>query len=282
VAHAAEDVRRWRGPKRIYERWTEQQAAMARLEPLSPEPVVDDVARRVIERLTAKYAFDAYTKVPASRAATRDESHAPVALANAGESLAALPLPRFLAGDCGPSAADKGTATHLLLEHLHYADALDDAGVRRQLDALVERDLIAEAQAKCVDVASIVWLVNSEIGEMLRDAKRAKREVAVYLAAAAEGAEGSVDPLDQVMIRGRLDALVIDDDSVTIVDYKTDAVSEAHVPERAESYRAQLATYARAVERITGKPVKGALLAFLTPRVIWRLPLSPVLGGEAG
>jgi ATP-dependent helicase/nuclease subunit A len=283
VAHDPDAVRQWRGPRPTYERWTERQAALARLEPISPAPPPDDVARRVIGRLTAPYPFEPFTRVAASRAATRDETHAPpAASASASGSAAALPLPRFLAGDCGPSAADKGTATHLLLEHLDYAAPLDEDGIRGQLGGLVDRELLTEAQASCVDVASIVWLAGSEAGAMLRDAKRTRREVPVYLADAPEGpgVPPSDDPLDQVMIRGRLDALVIDDSSVTIIDYKTDAVSEAQVPARAEAYRAQLATYARAVERITGKPVKAALLAFLTPRVVWtlRLPLPGTPG----
>jgi ATP-dependent helicase/nuclease subunit A len=278
VTHDADAVRQWRGPKQTYEQWTERQAAMARLEPLpetSPS-VPDETAQRVIARLTATYRFDAYTQVPASRAATRDEGHAAIAyVGGAAEWLAALPLPRFLAGDCLPSATDKGTATHLVLEHLDYEHTADQAGLRKQIEAMVERDLLTEAQAECVDVASILWLAGSEVGQLLRDARHARREVPVYLAIEAEGAaNGSSDPLDQVMIRGRLDALVIYGKSVTIIDYKTDAVTAEQVEERAEAYRSQLQTYARAIERITGMKVEAALLAFLTPRVAFRLDLT--------
>ena len=73
------------------------------------------------------------------------------------------------------------------------------------------------------------------------------------------------------MIRGRLDALVIDGESVTIVDYKTDNVTAERMAERAEAYRGQLQTYAWAMERITRKKVRAAFLAFLTPRMVWRL-----------
>ncbi|MDB5305202.1 MAG: ATP-dependent helicase, partial [Phycisphaerales bacterium] len=78
-------------------------------------------------------------------------------------------------------------------------------------------------------------------------------------------------PLDRTMIRGRLDVLVTGPEGATILDYKTDDVSKAAVPSRAEFYRPQLAAYRDAIEKITGMPVARVWLVFLTPRVLFPL-----------
>ena len=53
------------------------------------------------------------------------------------------------------------------------------------------------------------------------------------------------------------------DGGITVVDYKTDRVTAAQVPERAAHYRGQLAAYARALGRIFERPVTRCVLWFL-------------------
>ena len=49
---------------------------------------------------------------------------------------------------------------------------------------------------------------------------------------------------------------------VTVLDFKSDRVTEETLPERVRQYRPQVLAYAGALERIYGKPVKEALLYF--------------------
>ena len=48
-----------------------------------------------------------------------------------------------------------------------------------------------------------------------------------------------------------------------MLDYKTDRVTPAQVPERAERYRGQLSAYAKALEQIFKQPVRQCILWFL-------------------
>ena len=98
-----------------------------------------------------------------------------------------------------------------------------------------------------------------------------RREVPFYLAVApSEFSSGaaSTDLLDQVMIRGRIDAMLIEGDELTVIDYKTDRVTRDKVPERAAFYAGQVAIYRRAMERITGKGVGEVYLVFLAARMV--------------
>src|SRR5205814_7244069 len=126
-----------------------------------------------------------------------------------------------------------------------------------------------------VDRPALAWLVDTDVGQLLgTHASRLRREVPVYVAAPPEqfGAVPSDDPMDQVMVRGRLDVLVPTPAGATIIDFKTDAVRPDEVPARAEHYRSQMDQYRRAVQTITGKPVAAAYLVFLAPRIVTRLP----------
>jgi ATP-dependent helicase/nuclease subunit A len=51
-------------------------------------------------------------------------------------------------------------------------------------------------------------------------------------------------------------------DGITVVDFKTDYVTEDTLPEVLERYRPQVDTYSRALERIYEMPVKGTCLYF--------------------
>jgi ATP-dependent helicase/nuclease subunit A len=135
---------------------------------------------------------------------------------------------------------------------------------------MVSSGNITDVQAECVDVGAIEWLMRQDVGAMLREnSDKLLREVPVYFA--MDSAGESVDPMDQIMVRGRLDLLVPAGDEFVILDYKTDRVSGEQLEQRAEIYREQLELYAEAIQRITGKKVAQTILVFLHPREIRRL-----------
>ena len=112
--------------------------------------------------------------------------------------------------------------------------------------------------------------MRQDVGSLLREnSDGLLREVPVYFAMNSE--DGSTDPMDQIMVRGRLDLVVPIGDEFVIVDYKTDRVSGEELEQRAEIYRGQLELYTEAIQRITGKKVAKTLLVFLHPREIRRL-----------
>ncbi|MBJ7458254.1 MAG: UvrD-helicase domain-containing protein [Thermoleophilaceae bacterium] len=67
--------------------------------------------------------------------------------------------------------------------------------------------------------------------------------------------------LDGELREGVVDLLFEADDGLVIVDYKTDAVSGEDFAAASDSYRSQVAAYARLVEQVTGRAVtRGVLL----------------------
>ena len=67
---------------------------------------------------------------------------------------------------------------------------------------------------------------------------------------------------EKILLQGVVDCALVEEDGITVVDFKTDRVTEETLPERARQYRPQVLAYAGALERIYGKPVKEAVLYF--------------------
>src|SRR5205085_1313102 len=100
--------------------------------PLDPPPPMNEEARHVIDRLTMKYRFAAFTQLAAVDSATaeakrhRAEQEIYVGGGTSGfDAPVILDPPRAVRTELKPSAADIGSAVHLVLEHLDFARKCD-------------------------------------------------------------------------------------------------------------------------------------------------------------
>jgi ATP-dependent helicase/nuclease subunit A len=270
--HAERQVREWatRAERRAV--LSDRQLRLARLEPLVPAPLVHPQAQRVIERLTRDYPHRRFTTLPAARsvgALTKTGRVAPAGSSDWHEPLVPFDIelrsPRCVLGTVKPSPTDIGSATHLVLEHLDFSRPCDRDDLKGQVAELVQRKLLERNVADVVDLDSIVWMMNTPVGALLRrNAQALFRELAIYFPLTLD----SADPFDRTMVRGRADVVIPDRDGAVIVDYKTDAVTTQTVDARAEFYRPQLGQYRHAMGEILGEPVTKAVLVFLKPRVL--------------
>lgn len=180
------------------------------------------------------------------------------------ESEFVLPMPTFLS-TAAPTGADRGTATHLLLQHLDFTSSDTLAAIAAQVQRLVDRRVLDARLAAEIDLDAVLWFVSTDLArQFARSPSRLHRELSLLV---REPAEGAGDTLaDRRMIRGRIDALLDDPAGLTLIDYKTDRVTGTRLLERIELYRGQIHAYADAMQRIAGKPVRSAMLAFLHSR----------------
>jgi ATP-dependent helicase/nuclease subunit A len=281
TCHGSAEVAAWRAPGGARLAESPRLAALAALEPLDPPPPRDGLAEEAISRLTFTYPFQAFAAQPAVRPVVVHTLQPASSTGQAGKPAPQLAPPRFMLENAPPSAADVGSATHLVLEHLDFSRPLNSADLDAQVADLVARRIVDSASAKLADRGGILWLAGTDVGRLLRDnASRLLRELPIYLAAPPD-AGSSADNMDQVMVRGRIDVLVPAPGGATVVDFKTDAVSTDAVESRARAYEHQMRQYCDAVARITGVPAARACIVFLTPRVVWEMPGSAPAGAPA-
>ena len=156
-----------------------------------------------------------------------------------------------------------GSATHLVLRHLDLAGPCDAAAVAACAADLVARELLEPALAPVVDTAAMARLLTGDVGLRLRAAAREgrlRREVPFAMRLSAAEVHGVEAPDEWVLVQGVIDALVVEDDGLLLVDYKTD---RGDVTAAAERYRRQLGLYARAAASAWKRPVREAWLCFL-------------------
>jgi len=170
-----------------------------------------------------------------------------------------------LSGEERPlSAAEKGTATHLVLQYMDFARSGSPEAVRQEIERLRQARFLSDREAQAVDAGAIVKLFSSPLGERMRSAPEMHREFKFSLLCDAEEIFGTA-PGESLLLQGVVDCYLVEDGAITVIDYKTDALrNRAEALERAQSYAGQLRAYARALTRICGLPVRECVLYFLS------------------
>ena len=67
---------------------------------------------------------------------------------------------------------------------------------------------------------------------------------------------------EQVLLQGVVDCALLEEDGITVLDFKTDHITEETLPDALRRYRLQVDTYGEALERIYQMPVKEKYLYF--------------------
>ncbi len=166
--------------------------------------------------------------------------------------------PRFLSGQRPLTADQRGTAMHLVLQYLPL-----DGSAQETVDRLLARRLLTPEQAEAVDVGAIDRYLASSLAEELRHAERLEQEFCFSLLVPAGMYYPELGEEDEVLLQGVVDLYAVTDGKVTVVDFKTDRVTEWTLPEKVAQYRPQLEAYSGALEKILDKPVARRVLYFL-------------------
>lgn len=268
ISHSQEELGAWKDEHLARPAFSARQRDLTDLAPADRPPARSAEAARVLARFESVYPFEPLTQLAATTSPTGLKSVDPSAeeffvASEDGE----LSLPDFLSATSKSlSAADVGTATHLVLEHLDYSRPCDEADIRSQVADLLSRGLINDSQRAAVDVEAIAWLAASNLGKLLRaNADGLRREVPFAAARATE----LRDPRDAVMLRGQIDLMVPVGGGMIVVDYKTDRVKADEVGQRAQTYQAQVWAYRDALGNIANQKVTAIYLVFLQARVVW-------------
>ncbi|MBR1455818.1 MAG: PD-(D/E)XK nuclease family protein, partial [Oscillospiraceae bacterium] len=204
------------------------------------------------------------SKVTATELKGRAEADADAASVAPPARESRFRMPDFTRKDKPVSGAEKGTATHLVLQYMDFSRTGSEAEVRAEIERLRARRFLSDREAAAVDAGAIVALFASPLGERMCRAAELHREFKFSLLCPAEEIFGRAAG-EEVLLQGVVDCYLVEDGGITVVDYKTDTLrTRVQALERAQSYAPQLNAYARALERIRGLPVRSCVLYFLS------------------
>ncbi len=150
------------------------------------------------------------------------------------------------ADDEGPAGASFGTDLHRILEHWDFRAAPETA-----FDGACPADLDeARRSAARETLLAFFGTENVWTQQRLPEATYIKRE------------ESFVLKLEGLRITGQIDLHFLWEDQRFLVDWKSDRVDEATIPDRIHHHQLQMALYALAL-REAGRPASRAFIAFL-------------------
>lgn len=227
-----------------------------------PDPeLVSELERKLAFEYSRKAACALPSKLTATELKGRHES-----VSDAQELTPAMGrtfrMPDFARADKPLTGTERGVAAHLVMQHMDFSRAGSAEEIQSEIERLERCGFITDKQAQAVDPAMIRGFFTSEIGQRVLSADRIRREFKFsLLCPAGEFYDGVED--ESLLLQGVVDCCIEEHGELTIIDYKTDYVTQETIQQRAEYYRGQLDAYAKAMERMLGLPVKETVLYFL-------------------
>ena len=104
---------------------------------------------------------------------------------------------------------------------------------------------------------------NSPFGKHIRDSKNVIREFKFSVLCDVE--EFYSEAINEkILLQGVVDLALIEEDGITVLDFKTDYATEDSIHLLSEKYKPQICAYANALTRIYQKPLKAAKLYFFS------------------
>lgn len=154
-----------------------------------------------------------------------------------------------------------GNAIHAALQYVRYEHCGSVDEVRREIRWLIAQGFLTQEQGDLVDCEKLSRFFASEIGCKLRSGCQYLREFkfsilddGTHYGAGLEG--------EWVLLQGVVDCALIEEDGITVIDFKTDNVTDQTLPAVVERYRPQVQTYGEALQKIYEMPIKAQYLYF--------------------
>ena len=166
-----------------------------------------------------------------------------------------------------------GTATHLAMQFLRYEACGSQAGVEAELSRLLAEGFLTARQARAVNRQWLGDFFRTELGQRLQRGQDVLREFKFSILADGRILQEDLTG-EKLLLQGVVDCCFMEEDGITVLDFKTDRVRPGGEAAAAARYGGQIRTYGQALSRIFGKPVKKLLLYFFQTGKLQEVPWS--------
>ena len=241
-----------------------EESAAVEMAPERQEQMPAGVLDTLHQAMTFRYPHLAATQTPSKRTATdrkgrlKDEEAAQEAQAPR-HSDRTWRQPEFLTGSTSGKA--RGSATHLAMQHLRYENCGRQAQISEEIHRLVSQGFLTQEQGEWISCHELEAFFATELGQKLRSGTPYLREFKFSILDEGTNYGPGLDG-EQVLLQGVVDCALLEPDGITVVDFKTDYVTQDTVLSAAQRYEDQVRIYAGALSRIYEMPIKAAYLYF--------------------
>ena len=221
--------------------------------PTRPDP---DTVAELIRRYEFKFSDDE-TRSPAKRSVTELVQEVRIRDEGTPESTFFPQLGRLEDEEARLTGAQRGTCTHLFMQHADYSRAELDAAA--ELKRLTETGRFTAKEAGGVYIDKVRDFFKSDLYRRMKRSGKLRREMKFMIKMSdtrlGERYKGLISP--NGMIQGVCDCVFEEEDGFVLVDYKTDNFD---VETDLDKYYIQLELYKAALDLILPMPVKACCI----------------------
>ena len=209
----------------------------------------DNLALKIAQNTAFQYPFEKVREIEAKASVSA------VANKAEGERFAFSEIPSCLSKG-GVTATDRGTAMHKIMQFIDFSKKGDLKG---EIERLYEWQFISENEAKAANLEALNTFFSSDIFGRIEKADELHREMRFLTEFDANVLSKEAEKTgEKIIIQGAVDLCFKEADSIVILDFKTDRVTDEK--QLIEAYAEQLRYYALACEKVFGLPVKEKII----------------------
>ena len=225
----------------------------------------EDAEEKLREALSFSYPHIPATQAPSKQTATgrkgrlKDEEAAEDTREEPKSIHRAWRKPGFLEAQSG--GRTYGSAMHAAMQFIRYASCGSEEAVRLEIARMVREGFLTQEQGEMVNASDIANFFATEQGKKLSGGVEHLREFKFSILDDASNYGSDLDG-EKVLLQGVVDCALIEPDGITVIDFKTDRVTEKNLDEVSARYIGQVRTYGDALSRIYEMPIKEKLIYF--------------------
>ncbi len=229
--------------------------------PLKESFLSTDYTEKIEEFLNFEYKNDLDTKIP-SKITVSSLKYG--LLDEEQKKKTELIKPDFLTDgeDEKLTSAERGTAMHIFMQFANYKNC--EISVEKESERLYKQSFLSEIQYKNLDFGKLSEFFRSGLYSDISESKNVFREVRFNLKVSPnELMHEKREPAPEsfVLVQGVIDCFFENHDGTySVVDFKTDRVSENGEEILKQRHSEQILYYKKAVESMTGKKVSRCVL----------------------
>lgn len=224
------------------------------------------------DAISFQYAYYAATKAPSKQTATQRKGRVKDREAEQ-DAPEQKQFTRHWRGatqrELNTAGKEYGNAMHNVLRFIRYSQCGCVESIREEINRLGQESFISPEHAALADADALARFFATDVGKKIMNSANVLRE---YKFSVLEDGENYAPELagEKILLQGVVDCALIENDGITVIDFKTDAVTDETVSERLRDYVSQVETYAQALSRIFELPIKAkALYFFRLSKFFW-------------
>lgn len=169
------------------------------------------------------------------------------------------------------SATKRGTSYHQFMQHVDLTKDYQQAEVEALKMKLIKEDILSEEALQVIKTEDILNFLAQPLTKTFREALEIKKELPFTTLAQAKDVYHGYPFEDDILIQGVMDCLIVYEDRVYLLDFKTDRIedTEESVKRIKKEYQTQIYHYQEAVKRLyPHKKVEAFLYLFAIDRFV--------------